>query len=542
MKIAKVPFNISIMSNLQQTVAGLLPVRDLGIIDNNTGDFVETGLYSNTIFGRVGTPERNKRHGYINLRCRVLHPKIFEELNRLGGLYKEIMRGKAYAKWDDKLHDFVKADILEGSTGYSFFMKHYDDIKFKRNKSNKRNLRIELINKYRAVSKIHFFIVLPAGLRDVRISEDGRPVEDDINKLYRKILITTSGIPENMAFKEDPSLDSVRWSIQNNIQAVWDTIVGTLGGKSGFLQSKWGSRRVAHGTRNVITAMDPGSDVLGSPRSFDNSTTLVGLNQTIRGIEPVITRYAMVNGIASDLITNMDNGVTLVDRKTLRSKEVLPSEKERVNWGTVQGRSDLISHFEQKENRHNPVIVEGHYLKLIYTDDVGFKLLDGIEDLPSDKDPTLVRPLTWAEYFYITTAPVMNRIRCHVTRYPITGSESTYPSVPYLKTTVTAKQLYQYNGQWAIDSDSKLFTEFPDSVAKLEFMDSASPHISSIAGLNADYDGDTISIQYVFSDESVKEVDGKLNSISNYLTTSGELHQSAGNGITKRIFHNFSGF
>lgn len=542
MKVANIPFNISYLDNKNQRIAGLLPVKVLDIYDNLTNDFHDLGLYSNLIFGRMGTPERNKRHGYINLRCQVLHPKTFEELGRLGSLYTAIMQGSAYATWDDKEKDFVRADILTGSTGYAFFMKHFDEIQFHKNKSHRRGLRVDLINKYRSQSKIHFFIVLPAGLRDIRNSETGRPIEEDINGLYRKILIAANGIPDTLSFKEDPMLNSVRWSIQNNIQNVWKTILGVLGGKTGFLQGKWASRRSVHGTRNVITAMDPSTDVLGGERSFDNSTTIVGLNQTLRGIEPIIVRYEMTHQISDDLISNIDGEVSLVNEKTLKAESVHVSEKERVRWGTVDGRVDLLNSFSQKENRHLPIKIEGRYLKLIHQDDTGFKLLGDIDELPEGKDRSLVRPLTWAEYFYILVAERAKRIRCNVTRYPITGIESNYPSVPYVKTTVESLQLHEYNEQFEIDDSSTLYLEFPRTRDQLEFMDTTAPHVTQLVGLGADFDGDVVSVQFVMSDEAVKEIDDKLNEPSHYLTISGDLHQSAGNATLNWVYANFSGF
>ena len=49
-------------------------------------------------------------------------------------------------------------------------------------------------------------------------------------------------------------------------------------------------------------------------------------------------------------------------------------------------------------------------------------------------------------------------------------------------------------------------------------------------------------MNYVFSEEAVKEVDNKLNSIANYLTPSGELHQRSSTDILDRVFANFTGF
>lgn len=483
--MANVPFNISYLSNMNQRIAGLLPVKVLDIHDID-GDFHSMGFYSNEIFGRVGTKERNSRHSFINLRCKVLHPKTYEELNRLGSLYTGIIQGKVYATWDDKEKDFIKSDILDGETGFAFFMTHFKEIKFKTTKSHKRALRLDVLNKFRDISDIHFFLVMPAGLRDLTVSESGRPVEDDINKLYRKVLMAANGIPDSLAFKNDPTLDRVRWSIQASINAVYTAIMEMLGGKHGFLQAKWGSRKVVHSTRNVITAMDPGSEDLESEKSFDNSTTLVGLYQTLRGIEPVITMYSMPNGIASELIENIDNSVNLIDSKTLKSVNVNVSEKERVKWGTVEGRSGLISHYYEVGNRHRPVTIDGYYLKLIYTDSKHYRLLNDISELPKDKDAKKVRPLTWAEYFYITALPRIEHTRMHITRYPLTGVESTYPTVPYLKTTVKTFSLVPLNENWEPDANGLTLIEFPDTVNESAFFDTVSPATSQLVNLGAD--------------------------------------------------------
>lgn len=475
-----------LLDNKNQRIAGLLPVKALDIYDNVTGDFHSQGLYSNEIFGRVGTKERNSRHSFINLKCKVLHPKIYEELNRLGALYSGILQGKMYATWDDKAKDFVKSDILDGETGFSFFMSHFMDINFKRNKSVKRSLRLDVIEKYKHIADIHFLIVMPAGLRDVKTDDTGRPIEDDINKLYRKVLITANGIPDSLAFKNEPATDRVRWSIQSGINEIYNAIILMLGGKHGFLQAKWGSRKVIHSTRNVITGMDPGCEDLESPRSFDNSTSLVGLYQTLRGIEPITLSYAIPRGYASELIENADGIVDLVDPKTLKLTSCRLSEKERVRWATIEGRSSILSHYQEPANRHTPVQIEGRYFKLIYQDVNTFKVFDCISKLPKDKDASKVRPITWAEYLYLTIAQYMHRIRMHITRYPITGIGSTYPSIPYLKTTVKTFQLRELNEDWTYNEDSPIFPEFPDTVGKSAFFDTVSPHISQLKALGAD--------------------------------------------------------
>lgn len=490
MRQNRLPFNIEYLSNKNQRIAGLLPVKVLDIY-NVEGDFHEQGLYSNIIFGRVGTKERSNRHSFINLRCKVLHPKTYSELSRIGSLYVGILQGKIYATWDAKIKNFVKSDILDGYTGFSFFMQHFKEIDFATNKSYRRALRLDVLDKYRDVSDIHFFIVMPAGLRDIVINEAGRPVEDEINKLYRKIIQSSSNIPDSLAFKEDPTLDRVRWTIQNAVNEVYDNIMVMLGGKKGFLQGKWGTRTVVHGTRNVISAMDPGCEDLESKRSFDNSTTLIGLYQMLRGAEPLVTLHAMENGIARDFIENIDSVVSLIDPKTLKSVRVKVHEKERITWGTVEGRADLISRYHENGNRHKPITIDGYYLKLIYQDAHGYRIINDIDEVPKHIDRSKIRPLSLAEYFYLTIESMVDRIKAHITRYPITGIQSTYPTNLYLKTTVKTLQPYPLDENFERIPGSERLLEFPDTLNNSAFFDTLAPHVSQLKNLGADFDGDS---------------------------------------------------
>ena len=197
MKTKSLPFNIKLLSNEKSRIAGLLPVASLDIKNATTGTFHEQGLYSDLIFGPVGDKLRATRHGYINIRCQILHPFIFEELTTLKSLYKGIMQGREYALWDEKQKDFVRSDILEGQTGFAFFMQHVDKIKHKKTSSQRRDLKIQLVEDSMDRALLNWFNVMPAGLRDVKFDETGRAVEEEINKLYRKIIIASNTISKH---------------------------------------------------------------------------------------------------------------------------------------------------------------------------------------------------------------------------------------------------------------------------------------------------------------------------------------------------------
>ena len=55
-------------------------VTALDTFQNNTRDFHESGLFSTTLFGRVGSPERLTRMAYIDIYIPIFHPRIFGHL------------------------------------------------------------------------------------------------------------------------------------------------------------------------------------------------------------------------------------------------------------------------------------------------------------------------------------------------------------------------------------------------------------------------------------------------------------------------------
>jgi len=543
MRLEKIPFNIKYLSTDRARIRGILPVTVLDMYQSNSGELHPQGLYSNEVFGRVGTPERNTRHGLLNTRATFLHPKTFEELKRLKGLYADVMAGRVFAKWDNKVKDFTKSDVLDGETGYSFFMSHYGDLKLRRNASAKRDLRIDVVNKYRNGSDIYDYLpIWPAGLRDVKPDADGRPIEEDINKIYRRILMLSNSVSSTLIGTEDPALDRTRWSLQAAIQDLWDYFIAFNGGKNGFFQAKWGSRKVVYGTTNVITSMDTATDDLDGSRSIDLTTTMVGLHQYMKFTEPMFVDWAIPSGIMRDVIETISNSPRLINTKTLKLEPVDLGEYERVAWGTAKGRSGLIDHYKDLGVRHKPMMIGKHYAALIYRTRKNLKVFRDIDSIPDHIDKSMVRPITWAEYMYYEAFQYNGRINAFVNRYPITGDGSVYIASVYLKTTVKGERLRVLDDQWRPNLTELEYPEFPDTANEAAFMDTSSPHLSQLLPLNADFDGDRSSTTAVMSEEAVAEARERLDSIETYLTPSGTLRQLSSNDLSNWVFRNFTGF
>jgi len=487
MALKRLPFNLYLLSPDKSRLAGLLPTQSMDIYTID-GSFNPQGLYSSIIFGDLGSPTRQRRLSYIDMRTEVMHPKVFLELTRLKGLYKLIMSGAAYATWDNNLKDFVKSNIIDGRTGYAFFMEHFHDILHAENNSPIRDLRIKFLDKSHEKCMYRYLVVIPAGLRDIEIDENKRTVEDDINALYRKVMRSANTISTFSTAKNDPILDTVRWSLQLGFNNIYDYIESILEGKRGFFLSKWASRSIHGGTRNVITAIDPAPKKLGDIDAVTVNDTTCGLHQYLKGTTE-LSIYGIKAGPMNRIVNNLPNDIWVVDSKTLEERMITPSTFVKDNWGSEKGIEKLLTGYAKLDARHKPIIIDGHYAALLYRDDKYFRVFYDITDLPKRLDRKNVAPITWTEMFYISVYLQSKEVATYITRYPIVGTGSIYCSMVYLQTTVKTEILQRLDDNWCpVENESKAINM---PIKGQPFIDSVSVHSSKPEGLQADFDGDS---------------------------------------------------
>ena len=523
------PFNIKLMELPPSRLATIRPTTVIDIYDGASAvNFHSDGLYSVQTFGRVGSPERMTRFSYVKLNTEILHPFVVRILGKIKSLYRGILSGKEYAVWDAKEKDFVASSAsnkdgeLVGETGYTFFMKHWLEIKFKTTESEIRKLNVELLDKYRKTAITQNWLILPAGMRDLTIDKKGIATEDEINDYYRRLIAISRAINPRDGSTND-IYDNARWSLTLAATEICEIIERLLSGKKGLIQGKWGRRAVFNGTRNVITGMDMDAVDLHGPNAIKITDTVVGLFQTLKGALPVVIHH-LKKGILSEIISN-EAQVYLVDKRTLKSEAVNLQTKTFDLWGTNEGLEQLIDQFSNAPKRHDAIEIEDHYLALMYQDDQYFKIFRDIDELPERLDRKNVRPLTYCELMYLCNYSGWNKLRGVTSRYPILGLGSIYPTTLYIKTTLKGLALRELDHNWEpLEGDEYLAAQFPDTVNRGPFMETLACHPSAIQGLGADYDGDMMSLLILTTDQALKEIDDYFNSRIGIIGPRGKLN------------------
>ena len=564
-----VPFNLALLNMTPDKLQHVGQVKVLDIFDGATNNFHPEGLFSTEIFGRVGDERRSLMFGYIDIKAPIFHPLVFMALTKLKRMYGDIMASKVWALWDENKKDFVKAKPSDGArTGYAFFLEHWKDIVFEgtpkdilaqkamdsglmeaggnpmlaeHTPSQVSNLRVEyikLVEKNKEIALTSKIVVMPAGLRDIEIDELNRKSEDEINTAYRQLIALSNVIIESSLATNPEVIDKPRYDMQLKFVQLYDMIEALIKGKKKLFLGKVASRRIFNGTRNVITAMNTAVPVLGKKGAPDFNSTIIGLYQYLQASLPVSS--AQIRHFLAPMFPDVNSPAVLVDAKTLRPRDVFLHVRYYDKWATTEGVEKIIASFKEEDVRNQPLMIDGYYLGLLYTGPDGtFRVFNDINELPPSRSKDDVRPLTLTDLFYLSVYRHFSKYPLFVTRYPVTGIGSIYPSKTHLRVTVAYEERRMLGEDWVGAGEDFVAYEFP--VPGSAFVNSLIPHSSHLKRLGADFDGDTASGNVAYSDEAIEEAKNFFETKKAYVGTDGKLLYSCAVDTVELVLHSLTG-
>ena len=525
-------FNIEILNVSKDSLKFLKPVTKSNIFETGSSNFDPEGLFSTVIFGELGSKERMSKFGYIDLKLPVLHPTVYTSVISLSTIYKGIAEGNTYAIFSKADNDFIVDDTNNGRTGYSFFIENLPNLRFKDTDSTQRQFKIDLIEKCRGKEYlIDKLLVIPAGLRDYTVNDKGQPSEDEVNDIYRKILTTTNMLHNtSLTDKNVEMLDPIRLRLQKLFVELYEHFVTILNGKRGFIQNKWAKRSITYGTRNVLTPNVPKITSLKDIQSKNRITinhTIVGLYQYAKAITP-LTINKVRNMFLNNLLDPNNNYALLVNPSTMQTEYKEIPTKKRDDWLSKEGIVQIMNKLGNETLRMEPVKIDGYYMFLLQDTGDSITIFNHTNDMDPNIDKSTVRPITYAELFYISIYDTIATRYCYNTRYPAIELGSIYPSKVYVKTTVTGRTVKFKYGMHNFTMDE--YITIGD-----KFHESMSVSMTRIARLGADFDGDVLSFNALFSEESNKEIEQYINSKQAYITPDDKIVASMDNDVATQI-------
>jgi len=480
----------------------------------------QTGLFSTDIFGPLGTEDRFTTFAYIDLTLNVLHPRIYRYLCKIQSLYDKILHGKIYAIFNSKTKDFEVSNEEEGETGYTFFMKHLFELEIPKKDSNEsENMRVTInIYKEKGTLTNNKLLVIPAGMRDINIEDDGRVTEDEMNEYYKKIISSAQMVKTER--KMTSIINYLIIDLQDKINDLYDFNMSILSGKDGLIGNHVSSRSIDYSTRNVITGKSyPIEDLsLELDKDTMNFSTM-GLYQFVKAAEPMV-KYQIKEIFIKHIFDAALQTAKLYNPKTKRIEVVSLDNTDIDRWTSSKGLTNIFNRVRDNEVKNIPITVNDYILIPVYDngDTIELFLDDGRID---DKIRSKIRGLTYGEFLYIASIDKSKETIASTVRYPITGQYSTYLTKISLSST-NKTRVVNVNINYADEiTETKEIDQYP--VIGVSYDDSFSISYTRLKGAGADFDGDSLRTTILFMKESIEEAKDFLKSIKNVMDPVGKL-------------------
>lgn len=228
----------------------LKPILNTKGYNIKTGKIDPNGLFSEEIFGRLGSRERKKNFAYIDLHCKIIHPEAYAILTGIDPRIGKILSNQNQYI----LSNGTLIEDKSGKTGIHFFTQIFDQINWDSFKSKKIK-EVEFIKNNKQNILIEKLIVIPAGIRDIRqMGGRGNLVQmqsADINNLYDLVISKTSTLTSGLIDEEISSI--VVQNVQRLALDINKLLKEKIKGKQGLIRGGLLSKRIDYSARLIIS-------------------------------------------------------------------------------------------------------------------------------------------------------------------------------------------------------------------------------------------------------------------------------------------------
>lgn len=472
------------------------------------------GLASYVIFGDPSTDERKRRFAYIDLGDTFVHPLAYQTLVYLKKIIGSVIMGDGDFYIKNGNVTKVTAKNIPGpkddvGTGPKWLKNHFNEINFyKPGISETVKDRINFIKTCKPEEIfITKWLVMPAFFRDVDITSTKK---NEINMMYQSILSQASIIKTTAAmFKDQYIVTDSHKLIQNKIIEMFDYFMTFTAGTKAFMQLHVLGKGVDYSARMVISTPKINCE---KPEDME-----VSFSRSAVPLAMVIECFApFIHFGFKDFINSRLNGSKFMYRKDSKGQFVRVQLAD--HWEDCLLKDNIQKliklYVDSKEHRLDQFTLEandGSRIPIGYIDLSGayISATDGIENVKC-------RPITLCELFYMIAYKYCGDQPIMVTRYPVEDYNNIYPS---------KMNIIPFNNTEKRTIDGITYPRFPvitdKDIANLEnigqkFTDTVHLFPTYLDALGADFDGDQISIQGVFTKNNGADeyVHSKINIIN----------------------------
>ncbi len=339
-------------------------------------EFHEGGIFSEVIFGPLGSSSRTNTYSYIELNCKVIHPTAFVILKQLD---RKIIDFLSIEKTFILDENGILQEDKKGENGINNFIKIFNKINFREYSTERKKLADVIKGSFKQgtlfVDKIP---VIPPDFRPIYKDNDGRWVQDKMNNFYISLIIRSTSIrPIDV---KSPFFDILNYNIQKSVNDLDKFIREKISHKYGLIRSNILGKRVDYSGRAVITCgPEVRGDEIGIPFKMAISLFepfilhLILYSPTNRKeiirkeIENFTKQEASIDAIKK-IMTSIKNGDYVPNKLYKIFYEITEtSMKGRL----VLAKRDPVLHPESVK-AFTPILIEGDTIRISNLDVGGF--------------------------------------------------------------------------------------------------------------------------------------------------------------------------
>ena len=500
------------------------------------GVATSNGLFSPYIFGTT-QEERRKRYSYIDLGCYVFHPYVYEILKKLNRRFDDIIKGMGSWKINDKGE---LEEVLEGEDGYNeentgmdWLMKHFDELKFRKNASHVRSERVSFITSLKKEDLfISKWLIIPIFYRDVIIT-NGIADPPEINKMYNKVIMYASQLKKSSL---PDQMHITKWKIQSELYEIRRFGQKLIEKKNGFFKRNVLGKNIDFGFRSVISVHDIQNIDKPADDPIDSEYTGIPLSQCCVLFYPFIVRE--VQELLRQMFQEAGNKITEYDKKTGKPVRIIQLKDPMEKYTNQHLQKKINLYIETPGARFRPVhvdTVDGEEVSMVVY--VGRPNEEAPREggmMPVDKSGIGTRALTWTDVIYMAAMEACKDKHVYITRYPLNDYFGTFPSRIFVLSTVKTEER-KVNGVIYKHYPS-IDPTLPESKVSILFNDTITMCNTYLKGLNGDFDGDQVTAKGVFSLEANEEAERLMHSKKHFVNIAGAAMRVIGNEATLTMY------
>ena len=465
------------------------------------------GLISNEIFG-ITTKDRKETFAFIDLHGHFIQPHIYRVLRALFMNIDSLINGTEYFIIDNGK---LKKDE-NGETGIDFLYDNWDKLKWDKG-DKKTGIRAERIDLLTKTPKRMIFmtkqIVIPAFYRDITSNSGGGGETSELNNYYSNIIRQSSMIRDQGMF--DFTFHSTNYSIQTNINNIYEYFKKKLEKKQGMLRKYLMGKSVDNAARSVITAPTYHAD---DPNEMMITYNYCGIpiSQVCSLAYPFVVQW-LKNFFEREFIENKFAKQTW-NPETDTAGEPIELDDPETYFNDRYIKNLIDSFVRNPESRFDPIELPVKGNKKRYLALTGFRFR---KDSKSELSSMYDRKMTVTDLLYIACEDITRDKHVLVTRYPLLDAFGIFINkIHVASTTETIVGYYNnktYNWYDFNTPKHEIVTKFVDS---LQFSN------AFLKGLDGDYDGDQTTVKLLWTQEANAELDRLMKSKSFFLNITGE--------------------